>query len=60
VITAEGAVEVPARVVDADPTGAGDGFAAAYLAARADGHRPVSAAHRAAALVSGLLSGRLG
>jgi sugar/nucleoside kinase (ribokinase family) len=60
VITADGAVEVPARVVDADPTGAGDGFAAAYLAARAEGHRPVSAAHRAAALVSGLLSGRLG
>jgi sugar/nucleoside kinase (ribokinase family) len=60
VITAEGAVEVPARVVHADPTGAGDGFSAAYLAARAEGHRPVSAAHRAAALVSGLLSGRLG
>ena len=59
VITAEGAVEVPARVVHADPTGAGDGFAAAYLASRAEGHRPVSAAHRAAALVSALLSGRV-
>jgi sugar/nucleoside kinase (ribokinase family) len=59
VVTPDGVEEVPARVVDADPTGAGDGFAAAYLASRAQGHRPVSAAHRASALVSGLLSGRL-
>jgi sugar/nucleoside kinase (ribokinase family) len=51
---------VPARPVDdgADPTGAGDAFAAAYLSARADGHAPASAARRATALVAALLMGR--
>jgi sugar/nucleoside kinase (ribokinase family) len=53
----DGVHEVPARRVDADPTGAGDMFSAAYLAARADGHAPVSAAHRAAALVGAMLAG---
>jgi sugar/nucleoside kinase (ribokinase family) len=42
-----------------DPTGAGDGFAVAYLAARERGHAPVAAARRATALVSGLLARRL-
>ena len=44
---------------DADPTGAGDAFSAAYLAARSDGDAPVAAARRASALVYGLLSGRV-
>ena len=52
------ATHVPAHVVHADPTGAGDAFAVAYLAARADGHAPVSAARRATALVAALLEGR--
>ena len=49
-------VRVPARSVPADPTGAGDAFAVTYAAARADGHAPVSAARRATALVTALLS----
>jgi sugar/nucleoside kinase (ribokinase family) len=52
-------IDVPARAVDADPTGAGDAFSAAYLASRADGHAPVSAARRATALVGALLTGRV-
>ena len=52
------ATRVPAHVVHTDPTGAGDAFAVAYLAARADGHAPVSAARRATALVGALLAGR--
>jgi sugar/nucleoside kinase (ribokinase family) len=53
------AEEIPARPVgrDVDPTGAGDGFAVSYLAARADGHAPASAARRATALVAALLLG---
>lgn len=40
---------VPARrVASDDPTGAGDAFLAAYVWARAHGHRPVSAARHAA------------
>jgi sugar/nucleoside kinase (ribokinase family) len=58
VVTRDGAEDVPVRAVDADPTGAGDAFAATYLASRAEGHRPASAARRAAALVSALLAGR--
>jgi sugar/nucleoside kinase (ribokinase family) len=42
-----------------DPTGAGDGFAAAYLVSRASGHAPAAAARRATALVAGLLARRL-
>jgi sugar/nucleoside kinase (ribokinase family) len=54
------AEEIPARPVDdaADPTGAGDAFASAYLSARASGHAPASAARRATALVAALLLGR--
>ena len=50
--------EVGAWPVARDPTGSGDSFAAAYLAARANGHAPVPAARRATALVGGLLTGR--
>ena len=60
-IIVRGKVEhVPARPVEngADPTGAGDAFAAAYLASRADGHAPASAARRATALVAALLMSR--
>jgi len=54
------AEHVPARPLGdgADPTGAGDGFGAAYLAARADGHAPASAARRATALVAALMMSR--
>ncbi len=41
-----------------DPTGAGDAFAAVYLAGRAGGQSPVASARRATALVGGLLGGR--
>jgi len=58
IVTRDGDEDVPVRAVDADPTGAGDAFATTYLASRADGHRPASAARRAAALVSALLAGR--
>lgn len=50
-------VRIRAQAVAADPTGAGDAFAAAYLGARAGGHGPASAARRASALVSALLVG---
>lgn len=46
---------IPADPVDADPTGAGDMFAAGYLAARAAGAEPVEAGRTASALVSSLL-----
>jgi sugar/nucleoside kinase (ribokinase family) len=45
-------------VQSADPTGAGDTFATAYLAARSGGASPTSAARRAGALVSDFLAGR--
>jgi sugar/nucleoside kinase (ribokinase family) len=51
---------VPANEVkDVDPTGAGDAYSTAYLAARSTGSPPVVAAKRATALVEGLLAGRL-
>jgi sugar/nucleoside kinase (ribokinase family) len=57
-VLARGASErVRAHPVDGDPTGAGDAFSIAYLGARAAGHRPVSAARRATALVASLLAG---
>lgn len=56
VLTREDAVRVAARPARGDPTGAGDAFSVAYLSARAGGHRPVSAARRASALVSALLA----
>ena len=59
VLTRDAAVRVTARPVAAIPTGAGDAFSVAYLSARAGGHRPISAARRASALVTALLSNSL-
>jgi sugar/nucleoside kinase (ribokinase family) len=56
VLTRDAAVRVTARPARGDPTGAGDAFSVAYLSARAGGHRPISAARRASALVSALLA----
>ena len=56
VLTRDAAVRVATRPARGDPTGAGDAFSVAYLSARAGGHRPISAARRASALVSALLS----
>lgn len=51
-------VDVPASpLAAADPTGAGDAFAAVYLAARSGGEAPAAAARRATALVAALLRG---
>jgi sugar/nucleoside kinase (ribokinase family) len=56
-VLARGAsVRVAAQPARGDPTGAGDAFSVAYLSARAGGHRPISAARRASAVVSALLS----
>jgi sugar/nucleoside kinase (ribokinase family) len=57
VLTRDAAVRVMARTARGDPTGAGDAFSIAYLGARAGGHRPISAARRASALVTALLTG---
>jgi sugar/nucleoside kinase (ribokinase family) len=46
------------RVESPDPTGAGDAFAAGYLAARSRGAPPPAAARRASALVADILAGR--
>jgi sugar/nucleoside kinase (ribokinase family) len=54
-VTRDGEMPVPAHPVDGDPTGAGDAFAVTYLASRADGHNPLSAARRATALVAALI-----
>ena len=51
--------QVGAWPVAADPTGSGDFFSAAYLAARAEGLTPVPAAERATELVRSLLAERL-
>jgi sugar/nucleoside kinase (ribokinase family) len=50
---------VQAIAVEADPTGAGDMFMAAYVAARNDGTAPADAARRASRLVEQLLSTRV-
>lgn len=50
-------IEVEPVTGGVDPTGAGDSFSLAYLAARAGGARPVDAARRASAFVSELLAG---
>ena len=42
-------------VLDADPTGSGDAFAAGYLASRSSGLAPAAAARRATSLVGTLL-----
>jgi sugar/nucleoside kinase (ribokinase family) len=58
ILTRDAAVRVAAQAVRGDPTGAGDAFCVAYLSARAGGHRPISAARRASALVSAVLTAR--
>jgi sugar/nucleoside kinase (ribokinase family) len=50
-------VRVPADPLDADPTGAGDAFAAAYVFERSCGAEPQPAAERATELVHDLLAG---
>jgi sugar/nucleoside kinase (ribokinase family) len=50
------AENVPARPIDADPTGAGDAFATAYVVARNAGFAPTGAARRATAVVAALLA----
>jgi len=59
VLTPDASVRVAARPARGDPTGAGDAFSVAYLSARAGGHRPISAARRASALVTSLLGNTL-
>jgi sugar/nucleoside kinase (ribokinase family) len=60
IVFAEGGVErVQAIAVDADPTGAGDVFMAAYIAARSTGIAPVDAARSASRLVERLLFERV-
>ncbi len=56
VLTRDAAERLTARPAQGDPTGAGDAFSVAYLSARAGGHGPISAARRATALVSALLT----
>lgn len=53
-------VEVPVRRLAraVDPTGAGDAYAAAYVASRSGGLAPVAAARRATDAVVALLTGR--
>jgi sugar/nucleoside kinase (ribokinase family) len=51
-------IDVPARAVDTDPTGAGDAFATAYVVARNTGADAVGAARRATAVVGALLRQR--
>ena len=59
VVAGGNATEVTARHVEADPTGSGDMFAAAYVASRASGYAPTAAARRATGLVGALLRGRV-
>lgn len=51
--------KVGAWPVAADPTGSGDAFSAAYLASRAGGMAPLSAARQATGVVAALLTGRM-
>jgi sugar/nucleoside kinase (ribokinase family) len=53
------AVDVGAWPVAVDPTGSGDAFSAAYLAGRARGLEPVSAARQATGVVGGMLAERV-
>ncbi len=60
-VLVDGTLErIPARQVagPVDPTGAGDTFAATYLAARARGLRAVESAHEATAAVAAFLEAR--
>jgi sugar/nucleoside kinase (ribokinase family) len=62
IVFADGIAELvrARRVESRDPTGAGDAFAAAYLAARSRGAPPPAAARLASALVADVLAGRAG
>jgi sugar/nucleoside kinase (ribokinase family) len=56
-VYADGRVEhVPALGLDVDPTGAGDMFSAAYMAARAGRQSPTAAARRASTVVAEVLA----
>ena len=55
VVAGQQLVHVPAEPVDADPTGAGDAFAAAYVVQRSRGLEPERAAEEATGLVHRLL-----
>jgi sugar/nucleoside kinase (ribokinase family) len=58
-VYAEGRVDrVSAEPSDSDPTGSGDMFSIAYVAARAAGRSPIEAAQQAADLVSAVLRER--
>lgn len=57
VIAGDVVEHIPADPVDVDPTGAGDAYSVAYVAARTDGDDPLAAARRATAAVNTLLSG---
>ena len=48
---------VPAFRIDSDPTGSGDAFSIAYVAARDAGMPPVAAARRATTVVADMLAG---
>jgi len=56
VVAGQRLVHVPAERVDADPTGAGDAFAAAYVVERNRGLSPERAAEKATGLVHRLLA----
>jgi sugar/nucleoside kinase (ribokinase family) len=56
VVAGQRLVHVPAEPVDADPTGAGDAFAAAYVVERNRGLAPERAAENATSLVHRLLA----
>jgi sugar/nucleoside kinase (ribokinase family) len=47
--------DVPAHAIDADPTGAGDAFCTAYIAARSEGFAPTGAARQATGVVASIL-----
>jgi sugar/nucleoside kinase (ribokinase family) len=49
--------EVRAYPFDGDPTGAGDVFCIAYIAARSTGYAPVAAARRATTVVASVIAG---
>ena len=51
--------KVGAWPVAADPTGSGDAFSASYLAGRAQGLAPASAARQATGVVAALLTGAM-
>jgi sugar/nucleoside kinase (ribokinase family) len=59
VVARRSLVQVPAEPVDADPTGAGDAFAAAYVVERSRGSDPRRAAQNATRLVGRLLASGL-